>query len=48
MQATNDNSEDESGHTVAEACAPFPEPAEDNVSCSGFELMYEKALEVDN
>ena len=32
MQAKNDNLEGESDHTVAEACAQFPEPAEDNVN----------------
>ena len=31
MQAKNDNSEDDSDHTDAKACAKFLEPAEDNV-----------------
>ena len=48
MQAINDNSEDEGDHTVAEACAQFPEPAEDNVNFRGFELMYEKVVEVED
>ena len=38
MQATNDNSEDESDHTVAEVCAQFPEPAECSVSLVGLSL----------
>ena len=39
------NSDDESNHTVAEACAQFWEPAEGNISFCGFDLMYEKVLE---
>ena len=47
MQATNDNSDDESNHTVAKACAQFWEPAEGNISFCGFDLMYEKVLELE-
>ena len=47
-QVTNDNSEDECDHVVAEACAQFPKPAEDNANFGGFELVYEKVVEVNN
>ena len=46
MQITPETVEDESNHTIAEACTPFPEPTKTmSISC-GFESMYEKVLEV--
>ena len=48
MQATVDNSEDESDHAVAGTCALFPQPEQDNVNFGEFELIYEKVLEVED
>ena len=46
MQITPENAEDESNHTIAAACTPFPIPTKTmSISC-GFENMYEKVLEV--
>ena len=47
MQETNDN-EDESNLTMVEASAHGPETTENNVTCVGFELMYNKVLEVED
>ena len=46
MQITPKNTEDESNHTIAAACTPFPKPTKTmSISC-GFENMNEKVLEV--
>ena len=46
MQITPEKAEDESNHTTAAACTPFPKPTKTmSISC-GFENMYEKVLEV--
>ena len=46
MQITAENAEDESNHTTAAACIPFPEPIKAmSISC-GFENIYEKVLKV--
>ena len=37
---TPENTEDESDHTIAEACTPFPKPPKDNVKFCRFEDMY--------
>ena len=46
MQITPENVEDESNHTIAAACTPFPKPTKTMSISSGFENMYEKVLEV--
>ena len=46
MQITPETVEDESIHTTAAACTPFPEPTKTmSISC-GFENMYDKVLKV--
>ena len=46
MQITPEKAEDESNHTIAAACTPFPKPTKTmSISCE-FENMYEKVLKV--
>ena len=47
MQTTNDN-EDESDHTMVEACVQSPELTESDITFGGFENMYIKVLEVED
>ena len=44
MQITPEKAEDESNHTIAAACTPFPKPTKTmSISC-GLENMYEKVF----
>ena len=46
MQITPKYAENESNHTIAAACTPFPEPTKTMSISYGFENMYKKVLEV--
>jgi len=47
MQSTSDN-EEKSDHAITESCSCSPEPIENDIAFGGFELLYNKALELED